>query len=102
MRWTEYGAAMLLFSVVSMALLYLIQRTQLWLPLNPQKLANVPPALAFNTAASFTTNTNWQNYGGVSAMSYFTQLAGFAYHNFPSAAAGVLLCLVIIRLTPRQ
>jgi K+-transporting ATPase ATPase A chain len=82
MRWTEYTVAMLLFSGVSMALLYLIQRTQQWLPLNPQKMANVPPALAFNTAASFTTNTNWQNYSGESVMSYFTQMAGLAYHNF--------------------
>ncbi|HZV59797.1 MAG TPA: potassium-transporting ATPase subunit KdpA, partial [Candidatus Eremiobacteraceae bacterium] len=72
MRWTEYTVAMLLFSGVSMALLYIIQRTQHWLPFNPQNLVNVPPALAFNTAASFTTNTNWQNYSGESAMSYFT------------------------------
>ena len=62
MRWTEYAVAMLLFSGVSMALLYLIERTQKWLPLNPQKFANVEPGLAFGTAASFTTNTNWQAY----------------------------------------
>lgn len=62
MRWTEYAVAMLLFSAVSMALLYLIERVQTWLPLNPQKLGNVSPALAFNTAVSFTTNTNWQAY----------------------------------------
>ena len=59
MRWTEYAIAMLLFSGVSMALLYFIERTQKWLPFNPQKFANVDPALAFGTAASFTTNTNW-------------------------------------------
>jgi K+-transporting ATPase ATPase A chain len=102
MRWTEYTVAMLLFSGVSMALLYLIQRTQQWLPLNPQKLVNVPPALAFNTAASFTTNTNWQNYSGESTMSYFTQMAGLAYHNFTSAATGIVLALVIIRGLSRK
>ena len=96
MRWTEYTIAMLLFSGVSMALLYLIERVQQWLPFNPQKLANVPPALAFNTAASFTTNTNWQNYSGESTMSYFTQMAGLAYHNFASAATGIVLAIVVI------
>ena len=102
MRWTEYTVAMLLFSGVSMALLYLIQRTQQWLPFNPQKMVNVPPALAFNTAASFTTNTNWQNYSGESTMSYFTQMAGLAYHNFTSAATGIVLALVIIRGLARK
>jgi K+-transporting ATPase ATPase A chain len=102
MRWTEYTVAMLLFSGVSMALLYLIQRTQQWFPFNPQKMANVPPALAFNTAASFTTNTNWQNYSGESTMSYFTQMAGLAYHNFVSAATGIVLALVIIRGLARK
>jgi K+-transporting ATPase ATPase A chain len=102
MRWTEYTTAMLLFSGVSMALLYLIERVQFWLPFNPQKLANVPPALAFNTAASFTTNTNWQNYGGESTMSYFTQMAGLAYHNFVSAAVGMVLAIVVIRGIARR
>ncbi|HTF26644.1 MAG TPA: potassium-transporting ATPase subunit KdpA [Candidatus Limnocylindria bacterium] len=102
MRWTEYTVAMLLFSGVSMVLLYVVERTQLWLPLNPQKLANVPQALAFNTAASFTTNTNWQNYGGESTMSYFTQMAGLAYHNFTSAAAGIVMAIVIIRGIARK
>src|SRR6266576_535180 len=102
MRWTEYTVAMLLFGGVSMALLYLIQRTQQWLPFNPQKMVNVPPALAFNTAASFTTNTNWQNYSGKSTMSYFTQMAGLAYHNFTSAATGIVLALVIIRGLARK
>src|ERR1700687_2588155 len=102
MRWTEYAVAMLLFSGVSMALLYLIQRTQLWLPLNPQKLANVPQALAFNTAASFTTNTNWQNYSGESTMSYLTQMAGLAYHNFASAAAGIVMAIAVIRGIARK
>jgi K+-transporting ATPase ATPase A chain len=102
MRWTEYAVAMLLFSGVSMALLYLIERTQHWLPLNPQKLVNVPQALAFNTAASFTTNTNWQNYGGESTMSYLTQMAGLAYHNFTSAAAGIVMAIVVIRGLARK
>jgi len=102
MRWTEYTIAMLLFSVVSMAVLYLIERVQLWLPLNPQKIANVPQALAFNTAVSFTTNTNWQNYSGESTMSYFTQMAGLAYHNFASAAVGIVLAIVIIRGISRK
>src|SRR6202521_5616616 len=102
MRWTEYAVAMLLFSGVSMALLYLIQRTQHWLPFNPQKMANVPPALAFNTAASFTTNTNWQNYAGETVMSYLTQMSGLAYHNFTSAASGIVMAIVIIRGISRR
>src|ERR1700687_5287459 len=102
MRWTEYAVAMLLFSGVSMALLYLIQRTQQWLPLNPQKLANVPQSLAFNTAASFTTNTNWQNYSGEATMSYLTQMAGLAYHNFTSAAAGIVMAIAVIRGIARK
>jgi K+-transporting ATPase ATPase A chain len=97
MRWTEYTFAMLLFSGVSMALLYAIQRVQQWLPWNPWHVANVTPALAFNTAASFTTNTNWQAYSGETAMSYFTQMAGLAYHNFTSAAVGIVLAIVLIR-----
>src|SRR5215471_14177511 len=70
MRWTEYAVAMLLFSAVSMLALYLLERMQQWLPLNPQKLPAVPADLAFNTAASFTTNTNWQFYSGEQTMSY--------------------------------
>ncbi|MEY2394130.1 MAG: potassium-transporting ATPase potassium-binding subunit, partial [Acidobacteriaceae bacterium] len=70
MEWKEYALALLLFSGVSMILLYVLERVQLWLPGNPQKLAGVPPALAFNTAASFTTNTNWQNYVPETTMSY--------------------------------
>src|SRR3979490_208877 len=71
MRWTEYAVSMLLFSVVSMVVLYLMERAQAFLPFNPQKLGGVAPALAFNTAASFTTNTNWQNYRGETNRSYF-------------------------------
>ena len=102
MRWTEYAIAMLLFSVVPMLLLYLIQRVQGFLPLNPQKFAAVPPDLAFNTAASFTTNTNWQNYSGESTMSYLTQMAGLAYHNFTSAAVGISLAIAFIRGIARR
>ena len=102
MRWTEYAIAMLLFSVAPMLLLYLIQRVQGFLPLNPQKFAAVPPDLAFNTAASFTTNTNWQNYSGESTMSYFTQMAGLAYHNFTSAAVGIALAIAFIRGIARR
>ena len=102
MRWTEYTIAMLLFSGVSMTLLYLIERTQKWLPFNPQKFANVDPALAFGTAASFTTNTNWQVYSGESTMSYLTQMAGLAYHNFVSAAVGIVLAVVVIRGIARK
>src|SRR5881397_2838032 len=102
MRWTEYAIAMLLFSGVSMALLYLIERTQKWLPFNPQKFPNVDPALAFGTAASFTTNTNWQAYSGESTMSYLTQIAGLAYHNFTSAAVGIVLAIVVIRGIARR
>lgn len=102
MRWTEYTVAMLLFSAVSMLLLYLIQRAQLWMPWNPQKLAAVAPDLAFNTAASFTTNTNWQSYVPESTMSYFTQMAGLAYHNFISAATGIALAVALIRGIARR
>ena len=97
MRWTEYAMAMLLFSVVSMLVLYLIQRVQHWLPWNPQGFGAVAPDLAFNTAASFTTNTNWQAYGGETTMSYLTQMAGLAYHNFVSAATGIALAIAFIR-----
>jgi K+-transporting ATPase ATPase A chain len=102
MRWTEYAVAMLLFSGVSMTVLYLIERTQKWLPFNPQKFSNVDPALAFGTAASFTTNTNWQVYSGESTMSYLTQMAGLAYHNFVSAAVGIVLAIVVIRGIARK
>src|ERR1039457_3895585 len=103
MRWTEYAFTMLLFSGVSMLLLYLIQRFQIHLPFNPQKFAGVMPEhLAWNTAASFTTNTNWQAYSGESTMSYFTQMAGLAYHNFISAATGIALAIAFIRGIARR
>ncbi len=102
MRWTEYAAAMLLYSVVSMLVLYALQRLQYYLPFNPQKLAGVSTHSSFNTAASFTTNTNWQGYGGETTMSYLTQMAGLAYHNFTSAAVGMGLAIVFIRGIARR
>jgi potassium-transporting ATPase potassium-binding subunit len=102
MRWTEYAVTMLLFSGVTMLLLYLIQRVQQVLPWNPQKFGAVPQALSFNTAASFTTNTNWQNYAGETTMSYLTQMAGLAYHNFVSAAIGIALAIAFIRGIARR
>jgi K+-transporting ATPase ATPase A chain len=104
MDWKEYALALLLFSGVSMILLYALQRVQqwAWLPWNPQKLAGVPPALAFNTSASFTTNTNWQNYVPETTMSYLTQMVGLAYHNWVSAAAGMALAIAFIRGIARR
>jgi K+-transporting ATPase ATPase A chain len=103
MAWTEYAATMLLFSLFSMLLLYAIQRVQGFLPLNPQKFGAVnPPNLAWNTAASFTTNTNWQAYAGETTMSYFTQMVGLAYHNFVSAATGIALAIAFIRGIARR
>jgi potassium-transporting ATPase potassium-binding subunit len=103
MRWTEYAISMLLFSLISMIGLYLVERLQGYLPFNPQKLGAVNSAqLAFNTAASFTTNTNWQAYSGESTMSYFTQMAGLAYHNFVSAAVGIALAIAFIRGIARR
>ena len=102
MRWTEYAVAMLLFSVVSMILLYAMQRLQYWLPGNPQGLVGVEHGVAFNTAASFTTNTNWQSYIPETTMSYLTQMAGLAYHNFMSAATGIALAIAVIRGIARR
>jgi len=100
--WKDYGISMLLFSGVSLFLLYLIERTQQWLPLNPQKLPDLAPDLAWNTAVSFTTNTNWQSYVPETTMSYFTQMAGLAYHNFTSAAVGMALAIAVIRGVARK
>ena len=102
MDWKGYGAAMLVFSGASLLLTYVIERTQQWLPWNPQKLTNVAPDLAWNTAASFTTNTNWQSYAPETTMSYFTQMAGLAYHNFISAAVGIALAVAVIRGVSRR
>ena len=100
--WLEYAIAMLLFSVLGVLVTYVIQRTQGSLPANPQGLPGVPGPLAFNTAASFTTNTNWQAYVPETTMSYLTQMAGLAWHNFTSAAVGIGVALVIARGMTRQ
>ena len=97
MRWTEYATAVLMFSAVSLLVLYAMQRLQRVLPFNPQGLGAVAPDLAFNTAISFTTNTNWQAYAGETTMSYFTQMAGLACQNFVSAAAGMAVAIAVIR-----
>jgi K+-transporting ATPase ATPase A chain len=96
-HWMTYGIAMLLFNLVGFVLLYVMQRTQSILPFNPQGMADVAPDLAFNTSVSFDTNTNWQNYGGESTMSYLVQMCGLTFHNFVSAATGIALALAFIR-----
>ena len=102
MRWTEYAGAMLLFSAATLLLTYLVERLQGILPFNPQHLAGVEPALALNTAISFTTNTNWQSYVPESTMSYLTQMLGLATHNFWSAAVGLALAIAFIRGIARR
>src|SRR3984893_4751677 len=96
MRWSVYVRSMLAFSFVSVLLLYLIERTQHWLFLSVG-MANVTPVTAWNTAASFPTNTNWQNYSGESTMSYLTQMSGLAVQNFVSAAVGLAVAIAMIR-----
>jgi len=95
--WKQYALAMLVFSGITLLVTYGIERLQHVLPLNPQNFPPVPPDLAFNTAASFTTNTNWQSYSGESTMSYLTQMAGLAWHNFMSAAVGIGIALALAR-----
>jgi len=97
MGWAGYAVSMLAFSLISMIFLYALQRLQYYLPLNPNGLAGVPPGLAFNTAASFTTNTNWQAYSGEQTLSYLTQMVGLTSHNFLSAAAGMATAAAVIR-----
>jgi K+-transporting ATPase ATPase A chain len=101
-HWTVYTVAMLIFTTVTIVLLYLIERLQAFLPLNPQGMSNVDPLLAWNTAVSFSTNTNWQNYSGETTMSYLTQMMGLAFHNFASAAVGVVLAVAVIRGLTRR
>jgi K+-transporting ATPase ATPase A chain len=100
--WVQYTVAMLVFSALGVLVTYLIQRAQGSLPLNTQNLAGVPGPLAFNTAASFTTNTNWQSYVPETTMSYLTQMAGLAWHNFTSSAVGIGVALVIARGLTRR
>ncbi|MGB3552618.1 MAG: potassium-transporting ATPase subunit KdpA [Candidatus Binatus sp.] len=95
--WVEYATSLLLFSLVGMVVLYALQRLQGLLPLNPQGLGAISTDSSFNTAASFITNTNWQSYTPETTMSYLTQMAGLAFHNFVSAAAGLALAIAVIR-----
>ena len=97
MPWTRYAAAVLLFNALGVVVVYLTQRLQVWLPLNPQGMANVAPDLAFDTAVSFVTNTNWQAYSGESSLSYLTQMAALAVQNFLSAATGIAVAFALIR-----
>ena len=103
-RWTQYTASLLSFSIFGFLLTYLLQRAQGYLPFNPQHFGagNVPPDLAFNTATSFVTNTNWQAYSGESTMSYFVQMAALAVQNFASAAAGIAVAIALVRSFARQ
>lgn len=97
MGWLSYALAILLFNLLGVLAVYALQRFQLWLPLNPQGMANVTPDSSFNTAVSFVTNTNWQGYGGESTMSYLTQMLGLAVQNFFSAATGIVVVIALIR-----
>ena len=97
MGWLKYAFAILLFNVLGVVAVYSLQRLQLWLPLNPQSLANVSPDSAFNTAVSFVSNTNWQGYGGETTMSYLTQMLALAVQNFLSAATGIVVAIALIR-----
>jgi K+-transporting ATPase ATPase A chain len=97
MGWKEYAAGLLLFNAFGALAVYLLQRCQLWLPLNPQKFANLSPDSAFNTAVSFITNTNWQGYSGESTMGYLTQMAGLTVQNFLSAASGIVVAIALVR-----
>ncbi len=96
-HWTHYGASMLIFSLATLLLTYVVLRTQQWLPLDPHHLPNVVDRQAFETAASFTTNTNWQSYSGETTMSYFSQMTQLTFHNFASAAVGVALAIAFVR-----
>ncbi|SPE30832.1 potassium translocating ATPase, subunit A [Candidatus Sulfopaludibacter sp. SbA6] len=96
-HWTRYAGGVLVFSLVGLLFTYLLQRVQQWLPLNPQGLGNVGADLSFNTAASFTTNTNWQSYTPETTMSYLTQMVGLATHNFWSAATGIAVAIAFVR-----
>jgi K+-transporting ATPase ATPase A chain len=96
-NWKQYTFAMLLFSLIGCLFTYAILRLQYFLPLNPQGLAGVTPDCSFNTATSFTTNTNWQSYVGETTMSYFSQMVGLAFHNFVSAATGIAIAAALVR-----
>src|SRR5215510_3372662 len=100
--WKQYTFAMLLFSVAGCLFTYAILRLQHILPLNPQGFGPLTPDLAFNTAVSFTTNTNWQNYVGESTMSYLSQMVALTFHNFVSAAVGIALAAALVRGVARH
>jgi K+-transporting ATPase ATPase A chain len=100
-HWTTYSVSMLLFSLAGFFVLYLLQRLQGSLPYNPAGMTAVGPELSFNTATSFVTNTNWQNYGGESTMSYLVQMAGLTVQNFVSAATGIAIAIALIRAFAR-
>jgi potassium-transporting ATPase potassium-binding subunit len=97
MSWATYAKAMLIFNLVGFVAVYVLQRTQQWLPLNPQHMPAVPPDLAMNTAVSFATNTNWQSYGGETTLSYLTQMLGLTVQNFVSAATGMAVLIALVR-----
>jgi K+-transporting ATPase ATPase A chain len=97
MPWTKYAVAVLLFNALGVVVVYAVQRLQVWLPWNPQSMANVAADSAFNTAVSFVTNTNWQAYSGESTMSYFTQMLALAVQNFFSAATGIAVAFALVR-----
>ena len=103
-RWTQYTASLLSFSIFGFLIVYLFERVQGWLPFNPQGFgaSNVSPDLAFNTAVSFMTNTNWQAYSGESTLSYFVQMAALTVQNFASAAAGIAVAIALVRGFARQ
>ena len=96
MEWTTYAFAVLLFSGIGMAFVYSVQRLQALLPLNPRHLGSVPPALAFNTAASYVTNTNWQAYSGEATMSHLTQMVALTAHDFLSSAVGMAVLIALV------
>jgi K+-transporting ATPase ATPase A chain len=100
--WKQYTFSVLVFSLVGLLFTYFILRLQHLLPLNPQRFGPVSPDLSFNTAASFTTNTNWQNYGGESTLSYFSQMVGLVFHNFVSAATGIAVAAALVRGIARR
>ncbi len=102
MDWKLYDLALLIFSAIGLVFLYLLQRVQGLLPLNPQGVGPVSPYLAFNTAVSFVTNTNWQNYGGETTLSYLTQMLGLTVQNFVSAASGIAVLAAFIRAITRS
>ena len=97
MPWTRYALALLALNLLGVFAVYALQRLQLWLPLNPEHLANTTPDLAFNTAVSFATNTNWQSYSGETTLSYLSQMSGLTVQNFLSAASGMAVLVALMR-----